>query len=89
MFKFCGFLNMWRWICLRLKHVEELPCPFQILRLVTVMKKLTAKQKTQINNLISEGILPYIDEKVSDYNGILQSASLDYLIERLKHLQEL
>lgn len=53
------------------------------------MKKLTAKQKTQINDLISEGILPYIDEKVSDYNGILQSASLDYLIERLKHLQEL
>ena len=53
------------------------------------MKKLTTKQKTQINNLISEGILSYIDEKVSDYDGILQSASLDYLIERLKHLQEL
>ena len=64
-------------------------CPTNQSIINTVMKKLTAKQKTQINDLISEGILPYIDEKVSDYNGILQSASLDYLIERLKHLQEL
>lgn len=53
------------------------------------MKKLSAKQETKINNLISEEILPYIDEKVSNYNGIQQSAALDYLIKRLKDLQEL
>ena len=77
MFKFSRFINMWRWICLSLKHVEELPCPFQISILVTVMNiKDIAKE-------IAKEIIK--EEKGSDFAA---HQLLFFYLEELKEMCE-
>ena len=78
MFKFCGFLNMSAVICLSLKHVEELPCPFQISILVTVMKM------TDIAKKIAKEVLN--EEKESDFSP---QQLLSFYLEELKDVCEI
>lgn len=78
MFKFCGFINMSAWICLRLKHVEELPCPFQISILVTVMK-ISQIAKELVKDILAE-------EKESDFSP---HQLLSFYLEELKDVCEI
>lgn len=74
---------MWRWICLSLKHVEELPCPFQIPILLPVMKKikieleLDAKAVRKIEKLAEQDIKTLLEDEINNVDAFIDTMGYD------------